>query len=44
MYVKSVEGALDAPIVKGYDFNQGLDYNKVFESYITTGFQATCLG
>ena len=30
--------------MKGYDFNKGLDYNKVFESYITTGFQATLLG
>jgi deoxyhypusine synthase len=35
---------LDEPQVKGYDFNKGLDYNKVFESYITTGFQATLLG
>jgi deoxyhypusine synthase len=30
--------------VKGYDFNKGLDYNKVFESFINTGFQATELG
>ena len=35
---------MDEPQVKGYDFNKGLDYNKVFESYITTGFQATLLG
>lgn len=31
-------------VVKGYDFNQGLDYEKVFASYRHTGFQATSLG
>jgi deoxyhypusine synthase len=39
--VKSVdmpEGSLE---VKGYDFNQGVDYDKIFESMMTNGFQAT---
>jgi len=27
--------------VKGYDFNQGVDYEKIMESFATTGFQAT---
>lgn len=27
--------------IKGYDFNQPLDYNKLLDSYLTTGFQAT---
>ena len=27
--------------VKGYDFNKGVDYDRLFESYRTTGFQAT---
>ena len=27
--------------VKGYDFNQGIDYTKIVESFATTGFQAT---
>ena len=31
-------------IVKGYDFNQGVDYSKIFESYKLMGFQATGLG
>ncbi|KFM59969.1 putative deoxyhypusine synthase, partial [Stegodyphus mimosarum] len=30
--------------VKGYDFNDGIDYNAIFESYKTSGFQATNLG
>jgi deoxyhypusine synthase len=30
--------------VKGYDFNNGLDYEKVFKSYLHTGFQASYLG
>ena len=27
--------------IRGYDFNRGVDYKKLFESYLTTGFQAT---
>jgi hypothetical protein len=27
--------------IKGYDLNTGLDYDKIFQSYLTTGFQAT---
>ena len=34
----------DGQVVKGYDFNNGLDYSKVFASYINTGFQATAVG
>lgn len=29
--------------VKGYDFDKGVDYHKLFESYASTGFQATHL-
>lgn len=29
--------------IKGYDFNQGIDYDKLIDSYMTTGFQATHL-
>ncbi|KNC29217.1 putative deoxyhypusine synthase [Lucilia cuprina] len=32
------------PQVKGYDFNEGINYSKMFESYVNTGFQATNLG
>ena len=30
--------------VKGYDWSNGIDYSKIFESYLHTGFQATNLG
>ena len=30
--------------VHGYDFNQGLDYHKLLQSYRTSGFQATNFG
>ncbi|MBS3144054.1 deoxyhypusine synthase [Candidatus Woesearchaeota archaeon] len=31
------------PEVHGYDFNKGVNYDKLLESYLTTGFQATHL-
>ncbi|EGD79119.1 deoxyhypusine synthase [Salpingoeca rosetta] len=34
----------DAVKVKGYDFNQGVDHDKLLQSFLTTGFQATNLG
>jgi len=27
--------------IKGYDFNKGIDYEKLLDGYLTTGFQAT---
>lgn len=33
----------DKAAVIGYDFNQGLDYERLLQSYLTTGFQATNL-
>jgi deoxyhypusine synthase len=44
VYVKSVPTLEGGMPVKGYDFNKGLDYEQVFKSYISTGFQATALG
>ena len=38
---KYIEGAVP---VQGYDFNQGVDYDKIFEAFKTTGIQATSLG
>lgn len=32
---------LETTAVKGYDFNQGVDYTAIFKSYATTGLQAT---
>src|SRR3989338_6957970 len=38
------EGSVDYSFkIKGYDFNQGIDYDKIIDSYFTTGFQATHL-
>lgn len=31
-------------VVKGYDFNEGIDYHAILQSYKTTGFQATNFG
>jgi len=31
-------------VVKGYDFNEGIDHHKLFTSMATTGFQATSVG
>jgi deoxyhypusine synthase len=30
--------------VRGYDFNNGIDYEEMFKTYRHTGFQATNLG
>ena len=30
-------------LIKGYEFNDGVDYEKILESYTTTGFQASNL-
>ncbi|XP_053320919.1 deoxyhypusine synthase isoform X2 [Spea bombifrons] len=32
------------PQVRGYDFNGGIDYEKLLQSFLTTGFQATHFG
>lgn len=34
----------DTPICKGYDFNDGVDLDKMLEKMLTTGFQATNVG
>ncbi|MEX0920462.1 MAG: deoxyhypusine synthase [Candidatus Pacearchaeota archaeon] len=36
---KEIEGIS----IKGYDFNQGIDYEKIVKSYLSTGFQASHL-
>ncbi|EFA85746.1 deoxyhypusine synthase [Heterostelium album PN500] len=38
------EDLANRPTIKGYDFNNGVDYGKLFESYINTGFQASSVG
>uniref|UniRef100_A0A0K0DHU0 deoxyhypusine synthase n=1 Tax=Angiostrongylus cantonensis TaxID=6313 RepID=A0A0K0DHU0_ANGCA len=34
----------DARIIRGYDFNQGIHFSELMDSYLSTGFQATHLG
>lgn len=41
---KKSEGVSEGtPVVCGYDFNKGINYEQIFLSYLTTGFQATHL-
>ena len=35
---------VDPVVVKGYDFNNGVDYNQLFDSFKISGFQATNFG
>lgn len=40
--VMEIDGKIYAPIeVRGYNFENGVDYAKLFQSFRTTGFQAT---
>lgn len=42
--VPSVSISSDTPIIKGYDFNNGINYEAIFQSYKTSGFQASNIG
>lgn len=44
LFVKSTDQSLLKEKVTGYDWSQGLDYNKLLNSYTQTGFQATNFG
>ncbi|PVU95413.1 hypothetical protein BB561_001828 [Smittium simulii] len=41
VFVKSSETLENSLEIKGYDFSDGLDYEKLLSSYLTTGFQAS---
>ncbi|KAJ3425480.1 deoxyhypusine synthase [Anaeramoeba flamelloides] len=41
---KKDEINVDLPIVKGYDFNKGIDFEKIMKKYLYQGFQSTNLG
>ncbi|EGC38738.1 hypothetical protein DICPUDRAFT_75703 [Dictyostelium purpureum] len=43
-FQSNAEDLKNRSVVKGYDFNEGLDYGKLFESYKNTGFQASAVG
>lgn len=34
----------ETPIVEGYDFNAGINYDALLGSYLNSGFQATNFG
>jgi deoxyhypusine synthase len=42
--VPSDKLADSSPIVKGYEFNNGVDWEKLLDTYKSIGFQATNLG
>lgn len=42
--VQSQELPAETPIVSGYNWENGTDYNKILESYAYSGFQATTFG
>ena len=42
--VRSEQMPEDAKIVKGYDFNAGLDHHALLHSFLHSGFQATNFG
>ena len=42
--LKSEEMPEDSVLVSGYDFNKGIDFHKLLQSYATSGFQATNFG
>jgi len=44
VHQQSAELPLDTPKIRGYDFNKGVDYRALLQSYITTGFQASNMG
>lgn len=43
-WVLAASEKLSSPVVAGYDFNKGVDYNAILDACISTGFQATNLG
>ncbi|KAF7638627.1 hypothetical protein Mgra_00002005 [Meloidogyne graminicola] len=44
VFVESSKLSCLDQVVQGYDFNQGIDWQKLMESYSNIGFQATHLG
>ena len=42
--LRSSEDLKGFTAIKGYDFNEGLDYKKLLDTYVSTGFQAGHLG
>ena len=43
LILKSSKSSLNLQEVRGYDFNQGINYSEIIKSFATTGLQATNL-
>jgi deoxyhypusine synthase len=41
---KDTELLVESMIVKGYEFNNGVDYDKLLSSFLYSGYQATNFG
>uniref|UniRef100_A0A1B6I1W8 deoxyhypusine synthase n=1 Tax=Homalodisca liturata TaxID=320908 RepID=A0A1B6I1W8_9HEMI len=44
VFVESTGMPSETPVVKGYDWNKGVDYKAILDSYRFSGFQATNFG
>ncbi|KAF4517780.1 hypothetical protein B566_EDAN002985 [Ephemera danica] len=44
VFVKSISLPEETPVVKGYDWNNGVDYHALLQTYQCSGFQATNFG
>eukprot|EP00960_Hanusia_phi_P035960 752055-Hanusia_phi.AAC.2 len=42
--IQSVPMPADSVKVRGYDFNEGVDYDRLLGSFVSSGFQATNFG
>lgn len=42
--LKSIELPANTPTVKGYEWNNGINYDEILGSYLNCGFQATNFG
>ncbi|XP_070499346.1 probable deoxyhypusine synthase [Chironomus tepperi] len=41
---ESIQMSKDTPVVQGYDFNKGINYDELLQSFANCGFQATNFG
>ena len=44
MLKQSTKDLSGQEVIQGFDFNQGIDYDKLFSGYLKMGFQGTNLG
>lgn len=44
VFKSSTEMLTGTPIVRGFNWDEGIDYDNILSSYINSGFQATNFG